>query len=231
MVWYNHQSKVLDPQVMARKLSPLRAQADIIDGDIRESLRVAKQDIFILGTTQRDTNHIVKTYVGPEFLLASLLENVQSSTFIKGTARKLDIVKHYERCTEALHLKIQRDPSRERFLEIAALKDNLAALASVKRTQCNLLRAWDITLAPLSFSYATTKWTFREMRSVMFNFEGPYIMEQVKKSHSTSDGLSDLSNRASVLQLDASTNLEILEEGHGKAIRVFTIVTIFFLPL
>ncbi|KAM3552768.1 hypothetical protein MY1884_007032 [Beauveria asiatica] len=40
-----------------------------------------------------------------------------------------------------------------------------------------------------------------------------------------------LLGRSQRLREQVKQSIEILEEGHGKAIRVFTIVTLFFLPL
>jgi hypothetical protein len=45
------------------------------------------------------------------------------------------------------------------------------------------------------------------------------------------DEVRELYNSTEALRERVKQTLEIMDEGHGKAIRVFTFVTVFFLPM
>jgi hypothetical protein len=234
LLWCNRNGTRLGSRIISGHVSELLMRARRLDDDIIEHLHLARRDLFILGTTKRDASRLVKAYVGPEFLLLSLLHNMQSGAndaFIKDHARKVDVAKHYERLTNSLHFKILRDPRRQRFLEIQTLRDNLEALDRLKRVQGYLIVGLGMILRPDSFSFATTEWKLQEARGSLTRFERPYVSAQSDDLSNALDRLETLRRRVEVLQVNAKISLEILEEGHGKAIRVFTIVTLFFLPL
>lgn len=234
LLWFNRNGARLSTRIISGHVSELLVRARRLDDEIIEHLHLARRDLFILGTTKRDASRLVKAYVGPEFLLLSLLHNMQSGfddAFIKDHARKIDVGRHYERLTNSLHFKILRDPRRERFLEIQTLRDNLEALDRLKCVQGNLIVGLGKILRPDSFSFATTEWKLQEARGSLTRFERPYVSAQSDDLLNALERLDNLRRRVEVLQVNAKISLEILEEGHGKAIRVFTIVTLFFLPL
>jgi Mg2+ and Co2+ transporter CorA len=195
---------------------------------------VAKRDLIILGTTKRDASRLVKAYVGPEFLLITLLHNLQDGfhdAFVKDHDRKMDTISYHEQLTKVLQSRIQRDPRRQRFLEIDRLRANLDAMLHLKDIQAGVLDALETMLSPHSFSYFTTEWKFREARISLIGLESPYLRVQMDDLAAALEKVGALLRRVQNLQSNAQMSLEILEEGHGKAIRVFTIVTLFFLPL
>lgn len=97
--------------------------------------------------------------------------------------------------------------------------------------QTQLFNAYGKTLHPEAFQSATTDWTYIKDRQAMFPLEDKLIASQSEKLVEDDEALALLQNVAKALRSDLKQSIEILEEGHGKAIRVFTIVTLFFLPL
>ena len=53
-------------------------------------------------------------------------------------------------------------------------------------------------------------------------------MERLRRREAALDTLGQHAQR---LKGDVKQTVEIIDEGHGRAIRVFTIVTLFFLPM
>jgi hypothetical protein len=88
-----------------------------------------------------------------------------------------------------------------------------------------------------NIDYATILWpsTFRittNTRKSMFVHESGYMNHILHPSHSAQiRRMEALEDRIETLVSETTRQVDILEEDHGKAILVFTIVTIIFLPL
>ncbi|KAK8035750.1 hypothetical protein PG991_001823 [Apiospora marii] len=232
MSWINrngaqsHQDTV-DPR-MIQVIKDWGAQAE---QDIHELLKLAKRDVILLGSKNHNIDKLIIAPVGPEFLLTALLRDVQNDTILQGTGQKVDIVKYYRNLTNKTRFGAVRDPKRQRFLEISALEEELEALRKVNRVQKRLFLAWERMLRPDGFQSATTEWTYVKDRQAMYPLESKLVASHETKLTDDDKSLEGLQNIARGLRYDLKQSIEILEEGHGKAIRVFTIVTLFFLPL
>ncbi|KAH6967634.1 hypothetical protein BKA56DRAFT_678796 [Ilyonectria sp. MPI-CAGE-AT-0026] len=194
---------------MPKPLTMIRDWSKSTEEKIQEYLGLAKRDIIILGTTRGDVDRLIIAPVGPEFIVASLISNIQNHTILQGTGQKMEIAKHYRKVSLGLRFGATRDPKRRRFLEISALEEELEALRTVAQVQTQLIRAYRKVLEPTAFQSATTDWAYLKDRQAMYPLEKKRLDLQDQK-------LADD---------------KVLEEGHGKAIRVFTFVTLFFLPL
>lgn len=65
----------------------------------------------------------------------------------------------------------------------------------------------------------------------MYPLEKKRLDLQDQKLADDSEALAMLERISQVTRHDMKQSIEVPEEGHGKAIRVFTFVTLFFLPL
>lgn len=216
---------------MPKPLTMIRDWSKSTEGKIQEYLGLAKRDIIILGTTRGDVDRLIIAPVGPEFIVASLISNIQNHTILQGTGQKMEIAKHYRKVSLGLRFGATRDPKRRRFLEISALEEELEALRTVAQVQTQLIRAYRKVLEPTAFQSATTDWAYLKDRQAMYPLEKKRLDLQHQKLADDSDALATLERISQVTRHDMKQSIEVLEEGHGKAIRVFTFVTLFFLPL
>ncbi|KAJ0160593.1 hypothetical protein CTA2_7703 [Colletotrichum tanaceti] len=214
-----------------RRLDRLREAGHLTSGRVRQHLTRAKEDIIMLGTTKGDSERIVIAPIGPEFLAASLLSSLQNSVPVLGTEKKLDLVNHYRSQTARLCFDTSRRPNRKAFVEIHALEEELEALRAVVASQQHLLRSYQKLYSPLAFRSRTTDRLYYKERKASFKLENRCIRRQQRRLAERDRALSILQLRARTLRDETKQRIEILDEGHGKAIRVFTIVTLFFLPL
>ncbi|OHF04314.1 hypothetical protein CORC01_00653 [Colletotrichum orchidophilum] len=198
---------------------------------VRNHLDRAKEDIILLGTSKGDTERIIIAPIGPEFLAASLISHLQNNISVQGTDEKLDLISHYRNYTARLRFNTNRKPKREAFVEIHALEEELEALQMVVASQQGLLRAYQKLFSPLTFKYPTTDWMYYKERKSLFKLESKCVRRQQRRLAERDRALGILRKKVRVLRDDTKQRIEILDEGHGKAIRVFTIVTLFFLPL
>ncbi|KAM0231563.1 hypothetical protein ACHAPO_008411 [Fusarium lateritium] len=212
-------------------LTMIREQCKKLDGKLQENFNLAKRDVMILGTSRDDIDRLVISPVGSEFLLVTLLSNLQNNTVIQGAGQKMDIIKHYRKVSTGLCFGAVRDPKKQRFLEISALEEELDAIRSILDVQGRMVEAFRKVLDPDFFNTSSTDWAYLKDRKAMYPLEKTHLESQARKLAEDSKALEVLKQIAQSTRHDMKQIIEVLEEGHGKAIRVFTFVTLFFLPL
>jgi hypothetical protein len=143
----------------------------------------------------------------------------------------MDIIKHYRKISTGLRFSALRNPKRQRFLEISALEEQLDALRDILEVQGRLTEAYRTILDPHFFRISSTDWAYVKDRKAMYPLEKTHLDTQARKLAEDSKNLEVLRQSAQSTRHDIKQTIEVLEEGHGKAIRVFTLVTLFFLPL
>ncbi|KAH6957244.1 hypothetical protein DER45DRAFT_306902 [Fusarium avenaceum] len=212
-------------------LSAIRDRCKRLDGTLEEHFNLAKRDVMVLGTSRGNIDRPIISPVGSEFLLAMLLSNLQNNTILQGTSQKMDIIKHYRKVSTGLRFGAMRSPKRQRFLEISALEEELDAICAILEVQGRMIEAYRTILDPESFITGTADWAYIQDRKAMYPLEKTHLDSQVRKLSEGSTALEVLKQIAQSTRHDMKQIIEVLEEGHGKAIRVFTFVTLFFLPL
>ncbi|KAF4966906.1 hypothetical protein FSARC_5470 [Fusarium sarcochroum] len=212
-------------------LTMIRDRSKELDGILQGHLNLAKRDVMVLGTTRSDIDRLIISPVGSEFLLATLISNLQNNTILQGTGQKMDIIKHYRKVSTGLRFGAVRDPKRQRFLEISALEEELDAIRGVLEVQGRMVEAYRTILDPTFLNTGTTDWAYLNDRKVMYPLEKTHLDAQAQKLAEDNKTLEVLKQIAQATRHDMKQIIEVLEEGHGKAIRVFTFVTLFFLPL
>ncbi|KAK1842780.1 mg2+ transporter [Colletotrichum chrysophilum] len=232
--WLNRFALKSDPTYgrhAQRRLDQLRRTGDAISEQTRGLLNRAKEDIMLLGTSKRDVERIVIAPIGPEFLAMSLISNLQNNMLIRGTDKRFDLINHYRNRAARLRFETNRRPKRNAFVQIHALEEELEALQMVVDSQQELWRAHQKLFSPLTFKCPTTDWFYYRERKSMFRLESKSVHRQQRRLAERERALWILRKRTRALRDDTKQRIEILDEGHGRAIRVFTIVTLFFLPL
>ncbi|KAK1706925.1 uncharacterized protein BDZ83DRAFT_593547 [Colletotrichum acutatum] len=214
-----------------RRLMDLKRNGAAIRERVRNHLDRAKEDIILLGTSRGDMDRIIIAPIGPEFLAVALISNLQNNISKQGTNDKVDLISHYRNHTARLRFNTNRKPKRQAFVEIHALEEELEALQMVVASQQGMLRAYQRLFSPLTFKYPTTDWIYYKERKSLFKLESKCVRRQQRRLAERDRALGVLRKKVRVLRDETKQRIEILDEGHGKAIRVFTIVTLFFLPL
>jgi hypothetical protein len=187
-------------------------------------LLAAKKDIILTGTNTRNLDAIVGLEaIGPEFLVTALVSNLQNREIMPDI--RIGVVELYQGYMSKLLFQANRRPQRRVFLDIHALEEELDALRVVLSSQGWLLLNLRKLLSPYSFRVTNTT------RQSLFRVESKYINAQLSKLRARDEDLKTLQGKSQALKEQVKQTIEVLEEGHGKAIRVFTIVTLFFLPL
>ncbi|KAH7185125.1 uncharacterized protein B0J16DRAFT_398823 [Fusarium flagelliforme] len=169
--------------------------------------------------------------ISPEVLVTIFLNNLHRDTIVQGSRKKLDIIKHYQRISNALRSAAIRNPARKRFLEISRLEEELEALQAVLQVQECTIERYKVAINPVGLKPDPTSPACLQHRKDTYGLEARYLDSQIKRLAEDRETLEMLRTVAKKARKDMRQVLEVLDEGHGKAIRVFTFVTLFFLPL
>ena len=201
--------------------------------DACRALQEAKQDIVLLESTNRHDKSLGIESVSGDFLVMSLIANMQNREaavipdLIKQSNSQsgTDYVELYRKYVTNLQYQASKRPQRRLFLDIGALQEELTAIANVGNAQRTLLEQYLRLLDPRSLRITN------RTRIGQFATERALGRKQQRILQMRDKNVQDLVERTDYLRDRIKQTIEIVEEGHGKAIRVFTIVTLFFLPL
>lgn len=141
------------------------------------------------------------------------------------TNTSIDILSLYSSHLGQLELSASISPQRRVFLAIRALEDELDALHRVYQLQARSLSNLSKVLDPDSFRVTD------EARRTRFPLENKPLEYGERSRMMDGEEIERMLDRAKNLRLKVKEDIEVMDEGHGKAIRVFTLVTLFFLPL
>lgn len=214
---------------LSQKIDELVVRGDMAKRKVIDHLTEAKKDIILLRGTSRQIDSLSVEAVGAEFLVLNLITNLQNRSLVNkpapNTADKVDFVELYQRYTSSLRFQANRRPKKRVFLDIHGLEEELDALHSMLESQKSLLCNYLKLLSP-----GSTRAT-NATRVGQYKIERAYARKQQKNLDAKEDSIRILREKSQILKEQVKKIIEILEEDHGKAIRVFTFVTLLFLPL
>ncbi|KAK1991016.1 hypothetical protein LX36DRAFT_675535 [Colletotrichum falcatum] len=137
-------------------------------------------------------------------------------------ATSLDIVAFYAAHLRALDLGASLRPQRRAFLAIRKLEEELTAVKDHKATQWCCLENSRRVSDPASFRVTGPE------RTARFQLERKVLERAKSDVWREYSELGSLLHRAGDLRARVKESIEVLDEGHGNAIRVFTLVTLSF---
>jgi PAS domain-containing protein len=137
----------------------------------------------------------------------------------------INIFEVYETHMTRLQLRAAQKPQRSLFLAIGEFEEELAALRHVLKLQMQCLKDTAHVGDPSSFRDEPSDCSDR------FSLENALIQRKYQDRRHEDEKLRRLEQRARALRSNVKEGIEVLDKGHGQAIRVFTLVTVFFLPL
>ncbi|GAB1318623.1 hypothetical protein MFIFM68171_08833 [Madurella fahalii] len=150
-----------------------------------------------------------------------------------------DVVGMYSEYSKHLHVEAARRPRRRLFLDIHALEDELAALEALLDVNLDWINLTLDNFPAPDKAFAGRPWMedersawkrrYREVRTM--EVERYYLLSRRDAVQAKLDEVQNLQKSASALRERVRQLIEITDEDHGKAIRVFTIVTVLFLPM
>ena len=207
--------------------------------DACELLKEAR-DQLIREADGRDKNGNIGPVVTPEAITIALLERLASGVLQEGA---VDIIHLYEECLEHLvgcsfhsthpsltfrslqALKVKYEASRRLLQRLNGFREEVTVVKDVLTEQGNVLSGLQTSLNPKTF---TTPSITRKLR---YDFERKAldtILIRIREQLKNCDELIERANSHAVQNVQL---VETFQDDNSKAIFVFTMVTILFLPM
>ncbi|KAI1762284.1 hypothetical protein GGR53DRAFT_424827 [Hypoxylon sp. FL1150] len=186
-------------------------------------LEQAQKDVAFLDIADKKPEHVDLETVGREFLLGVMLTNLHDRPL--DAADHTDIITPYKRLASRLQYLVHNRPKKRLFIELTTFSRELEALRKLVGSQ---IKALD-RIAEVTEPKSTRG--IRGNRLVQYQLECECRDALQAKLCQTEFQVDQLQRKVNDLKSQVVQVLEVLEEDHGKAIRVFTIVTLFFLPM
>ncbi|KAL8799866.1 MAG: hypothetical protein Q9182_005573 [Xanthomendoza sp. 2 TL-2023] len=160
--------------------------------------------------------------VTPEAVLIKTMDRLARGVFGTGTVEVIDI---YEEYLEQLALRVEKHSSRRLLQKLNAFEEEADVISEVLLQQINVLRKLRHCLDPVAFTQPTI---IRQMR---LEFEGHEIGKILDYIQEQRRYCKELRERAKVLAVQNVQLVETLADDNSRAIFVFTLITVLFLPL
>lgn len=194
-----------------------------------------KSDIIVLTNATPMAEGLDAEAVGAEFLVLALMLDLQSRPLkiprMMGDGKtsrsdgEMEVVETYQDYVAKLHIQANRRPQKRLFLDINAVQEEIDALLVMGNCHWVVVNNFMRLIWPWSFHLPDPT------RVRLHLSEDRYARAHMNKRTTVDSDLLTLREKTTALKENVKQTVEVLEENHGKTIRVFTIVTLFFLPL
>ncbi|KAF1948666.1 hypothetical protein CC80DRAFT_540815 [Byssothecium circinans] len=177
-----------------------------------------------LGDMARSSTHVdvaKRISLSPEYICSWLMRRL----IVKPLERSMTIADMYREYLSTLQFQVNHRPGKRLLRSINLLQEELMVLSTVNNQQTQLISNYMAVLD------AETYPTDRPSRRSMYPYERLVLTSCLESLALTSEEYADQIRRCGPLSDSTKQSAEINEEDHGKAILVFTVVTIIFLPL
>lgn len=217
-------------QRIDEKIEELSSQEADTQERIIDLLESAKKDIFLSGIGSHTEMPLQAETVRGQFLALAFMSEISQRSLLQPrlltrSHAQDTLLQLYKDYTSRLHFQANRRPRKKVFLDIHGVEEELQGLDKLFHSQETCLYNFMALVDPLTSRYTT------EVRLREFQVELQYGNSQLRDLINKRREIDNLATRLRFLKDQVKQTIEILEEDHGKAIRVFTVVTLFFLPL
>ncbi|KAF2457630.1 hypothetical protein BDY21DRAFT_30142 [Lineolata rhizophorae] len=187
------------------------------------ALQTIRKDLYKMASPgEGDIGLLESISVGPRFLLGWMIRRLA----VKPTRDDLSASDIYRSFYTTLRFQVNHRPRKRLLRDINLLQEEYNALDQVVEWQRAAARDYVTVLDDASYRNAS-----KGKRKLLFPFEqnlGNSTCKYLKIDH---EEYEEMTSRLPPMSDKTKQSTEINEEDHGKAILVFTVVTIIFLPL
>lgn len=187
----------------------------------KTSLLAARKDLCNMARS-KDMHDIGKRLsLSPEYMCTWFLRRL----LVKPIDQSMTVVDLYREYLSTLQFQVNHRPSKRLLRSINLLQEELAALGQVNSWQANFIQNYLTVLDDKSYQVD------KKYRRAVFPYEQVLLNSCLDTVADAREDFEEMIQRCGPLSESTKQSAEINEEDHGKAILVFTVVTIIFLPL
>ncbi|KAJ5173902.1 uncharacterized protein N7500_001833 [Penicillium coprophilum] len=208
------------------------------------SMESAMRDIVLMTYTDELADVVTYEAVGPGLVLAVIMGDVRSRDSQSNPVNLLEIYREYVRTLVSIpfsvpatklyvtnqsvlsqQFKVTQNPHRRLLQEIYLVREELEIIQKASERQRLVLANYLSILNPRSFRITT------ESRISSFGLEKARVNKLLNQLNTELGGISLLNVKLDSLASQTRSGVDVRQEDQGKAILVFTIVTVVFMPL
>ncbi|CAO2655234.1 Nn.00g102980.m01.CDS01 [Neocucurbitaria sp. VM-36] len=187
----------------------------------RRSLMMARAELCGMVASIAPFDILDHLSLGPEYVCAWLMRRL----LVKPLQQHMTVGDMYREYLSTIQFQVNHRPGKRLLRSINLLQEELQVLSEVNSWQTKLIQNYIRVLDDTTYEKDIAS------RRVMFPYERVLLRSCLENLALTSEEYSELLRRCGPLSDSTKQSLEINEEDHGKAIMVFTTVTVIFLPL
>ncbi|KAF2466121.1 uncharacterized protein BDR25DRAFT_79625, partial [Lindgomyces ingoldianus] len=188
---------------------------------VKTSIAAARKDLCLMAHSKGTFDYLKRLSLGPEYLCSWLMRRL----LVKPVDNSMAVADLYYEYLSTLQFTVNHRPSKRLLRSIKLLQEELSALSSINAWQTKLIESYAAVLNPTSYPNDIPS------RGAMFPHERLVLQSCLESLLDAKADFSEMIEKCGPLSESTKQSAEINEEDHGKAILVFTVVTIIFLPL
>ncbi|KAF7502972.1 hypothetical protein GJ744_004759 [Endocarpon pusillum] len=181
-----------------------------------------KNDLMLMSHAAEYSRAISYESVGPEYIIGLLIESLAART---DRPDALNLNSLYREFASHLGYKASRRPRRRLLSKMVRTLEEVEYVRDVIEEQGNLMNLYKDLLNPQTFRIVG------KSREAVYDLETALLSHSASKRNDEAESYEDLITDIEEMIAGTKALVEIEQDDHGKAILVFTTVTIIFLPL
>ncbi|KAF2011530.1 hypothetical protein BU24DRAFT_426613 [Aaosphaeria arxii CBS 175.79] len=187
----------------------------------KSSILLARRDLCSMARSPAPEHVSQRLSLGPLYICSWFIRRLLVQPAIDG----LTVADIYRDYISTLQFEVNHSPSKRLLRSIKLVQEELTALQRVNAWQKKLIQSYDKVLNDRTYQFEILE------REGMFPYERQVLDSCLDNLQDTLEDYNELYRRCDPMSESTKQWSEINEENNGKAIMVFTIVTVIFLPL
>ncbi|KAL1604987.1 hypothetical protein SLS60_004530 [Paraconiothyrium brasiliense] len=188
---------------------------------VESSVVQAREELCEMVRTSTTNDALERLSWGAESISSWLIRRL----IVKPLEKSMTVGDMYREYLSTLQFQVNHRPSKRLLRSINLLQEELTILAQVNDWQTRLVNNYLSVLDDASYP------TDALARRALYPYERLLLSSCLDNLALTREEYDDQISRCGPLSNSTKQSAEINEEDHGKAILVFTVVTVIFLPL
>ncbi|KIW13864.1 hypothetical protein PV08_06644 [Exophiala spinifera] len=219
----NYQDTPKNGRRVRRLIEPEQMDNIVIYGaDVETSLSKAKNDLMLMSHAGDYSSSASYEAVGPAYVLLTLLRDLYERTNAKDGLNLLGMYKDH---IGRLDFQVKHHPRRRLRKDIVHFREEIRTVQQIINEQSDMITQFCRTLRPASFKVTSPQ------RVEQHKLEEQALEHVQSLGRSNRQVYDRHTRKLKRLEQEVLEGVEIEQDDHGKAILVFTIVTVVFLPL
>lgn len=189
--------------------------------NVRVSIQAARKDLCSMVSSHGSYRINERVSLSAPYICAWLMRRLLVGAF----DQKLTVSEMYGEYLRTVQLQVSQQPNKRLLRSINLVREDLIALGRVNAAQHKVVSSYGAVLDDTAYTHLDNN------RKGAWPYEREILNSCLDHLADMRDDITNLIRQCPRLAETTKAFAEINEEDHGKAIQIFTVVTVIFLPL